>query len=104
MREHVSVTVCVCFYLCFLQVSADVTEAEANYQTPNGWYLVHYAAYLGVSLPVLYIVPHLVVWEWVCLFPVMARLIWVLLLHTCGAHLFMRRYVCTHVHEVKSSF
>ena len=54
MREHASVTVCVCFYLCFLQVSADVTEAEANYQTPNGWYLVHYAAYLGVSLPALY--------------------------------------------------
>ena len=53
-REHASVTVCVCFYLCFLQVSGDVTEAEANYQTPNGWYLVHYAAYLGVSLPALY--------------------------------------------------
>lgn len=44
---------CVATDLYSLQVSADVTPARANYQTPNGWYLVHYAAYLGVSYPAL---------------------------------------------------
>lgn len=45
---------CVATNLYSLQVSADLTPARANYQTPNGWHLVHYAAYLGVSYPALY--------------------------------------------------